>query len=177
MAIVRSPGASSSRRRGPRSSAARARRANQHEPPHGGGLCEARPEPPFGLETLTLLHVNIRGVKSHLAELDCRLRSMPQRPLLVALTETWLDASTASLCLSGYAVVSRLDRSDGRQGGGVALFVASDFADNVVLIAHSEACERSWHILHSSLGPLSFCVWYRPPADELDSIRSFEGSS
>ena len=26
------------------------------------------------------------------------------------------------------------------------------------------------HILHTSAGPLSFCVWYRPPAEELNGM-------
>ena len=117
--------------------------------------------------------MNIRGVKTHLAELDGRLRCMPERPLLVALTETWLDASTGAVCLTGYSLISWRDRGDGRQGGGVALFAASAFADNVVFIAHSDGYERSWHILHTSVGPLSFCVWYRPPAEELNGIWTF----
>ena len=98
---------------------------------------------------------------------------MPERPLLVALTETWLDASTGAVCLAGYSLISRHDRGDGRQGGGVALFAASAFADNVVFIAHSDGYERSWSILHTSVGPLSFCVWYRPPAEELNGIWAF----
>ena len=186
VAVVRSPGSStppaSSRRRGPRSFAARARRAERRvqEPndednsPHGDGLCEARPQSPLEFEKLTLLHVNIRGVKTHLAELDGRLRCMTERPLVVALTETWLDASTATVCLTGYSLASRRDRADGRQGGGVALFAASAFADNAVFIAHSDVYERSWHILHTSVGPWSFSVWYRPPAEELNGISAFE---
>ena len=156
---MRSPGSStppaSSRRRGPRSFAARARRAERRvqEPniedhlPHGDGLCEARPQSPLEFEKLSSLHVNFRGVKTHLAELDGRLRCMPERPFLVALTETLLDASTDAVCLTRYSLTSRRDRGDGRQGGGVALFAASAFADNVVFIAHSDGYERSWHVL------------------------------
>ena len=120
-----------------------------------------------------MLHVNIRGVRTHFAELDGRLRCMPERPLLVALTETWFDASTGAICLTRYSLTSRRDRGDGRQGGGVALFAASAFADNVVFIAHPGGYERSWHILHTSVGPLSFCVWYRHPAKELNGIWTF----
>ena len=118
--------------------------------------------------------MNFRGVKTHLAELDGRLRCMPERPFLVALTETLLDASTDAVCLTRYSLTSRRDRGDGRQGGGVALFAASAFADNVVFIAHSDGYERSWrHILHTSVGPLSVCVWYRPRAEELNGIWIF----
>ena len=98
-------------------------------------------------EKLNLLHVKLRSVKTHLAELDGRLRCMPERPFLVALTEMWLDASTGAVCLTGYSLIPRRDRNDGRQGGGVALFAASAFADNVVFIAHSDGYERSWHVL------------------------------
>ena len=87
--------------------------------------------------------MSIRGVKTHLAELGGRLRCMPERPLLVALTEMWLDASTGAVRLTGYSLISRRDRGDSRQGGGLALFAASAFADNVVFIAHSDGYERS----------------------------------
>ena len=63
---------------------------------------------------------------------------------------------------------------DGR-GGGVALFALDSIAENITLLEHSESHERSWHILHSDLGPILFCIWYRPPsAGEVASIASFE---
>ena len=111
--------------------------------PHGDGLCEARPQSPLEFEKLRLLHLNTRGVKAHMAELDGRLRCMPVRPILVALTEMWLDASTGAVCLTGYLLISRRVRGDGRQGGGVALFAATSFAGNVVFIVHPDGYERS----------------------------------
>ena len=43
-------------------------------------------------------------------------------------------------------------------------------------IAHvgtSDDFERTWHILHSDIGPISVAVWYRPPCyAELQSITA-----
>ena len=92
--------------------------------------------------------------------------------MLVGITETWLDESVSTPSLAGYTLISRLDRRDGRQGGGVMLFARSDAAHTVVHIADSLESERSWHIFHSDTGPVSICLWYRPPRfGETDSSQ------
>ena len=131
VAVVRSPGPPcSSRRRGPRSSGARLRRSQRRGNdselrgalfPRGGGLCEAKPAPPFADNTFSVLLVNIRGFKSHRAELEARICLMEEQPTLICLNETWLDKSTEEIAMSGYKCVRRLDRRDGRDGGGVAV--------------------------------------------------------
>lgn len=137
--------------------------------PRGGGLCESRPEPPQNLVSFTFLHLNLRGFISHSAELSAHLR-IHDFPHIVGITETLLDASVATSSLSGYTLVSRLDRRTGR-GGGIMLFARVDIACSVVHIADSETFERSWHILHSDRGPLLLALWYRPPAyGEISSI-------
>ena len=95
-------------------------------------------------------------------------------PQLLAINESFLDKSVKEVTLSGFQLSSRRDRPDG-SGGGVVLFVANSAAAYVTLLAHSETCERSWHVLHTDLGPVLFCVWYRPPAPgDLSSIKTFE---
>ena len=82
----------------------------------------------------------------------------------MGITETFLDASTKTLALVGYELVSRLDRRIGfPKSGGIALFVREEFVDRLVHVADSEIRERSWHVLHSDIGPVLLGLWYRPP--------------
>ena len=79
--------------------------------------------------------------------------------------------------LSNYNLISRRDRDDGRQHGGIALFAKSDIADAITKILRSETAERLWLLLYTSHGPVLFCIWYRPPnSGEMATIRSlFDG--
>ena len=155
------------RRRGPRSLHALAKRSHRtslnsrSHRPQGGDLCKPKSVPPSSVHSFTLLHHNVRGFLTRRAELEAHIEAL-RWPQLVALTETWLDASTTSPSLSGYCVVSRLDRGE-RQGGGVILFAHKSIASQIVHIGSSDFSERTWHILHSDIGPISVAVWYRPP--------------
>lgn len=92
---------------------------------------------------------------------------------MVAVNETKLDKSTETLKLPGYTLCSRRDRSSG--AGGVALFAKDGLAQTVVHLADSETHERSWHLVHTTQGPLLLCVWYRPPCrGETASVDTFE---
>ena len=116
------------RRRGPRSLLAISQR-NRHpcrsqRQPQDSGLCQSRPELSFNT-SFSLLHLNIRCFNSHRPELQAHILHH-QSPTLIGITETWLDASTDKISLPGYSSVSRLDRRDGRQRGGIALFARDD---------------------------------------------------
>ena len=160
------------RRRGPRSEESRARRrqrrhAAAHHPAHEqpGTLQEER---------FAILHVNIRGWASHCAELTARIRLMPKRPDLVCINETFLDKARKSITLEGYNLVARRDR-DERSGGGIAVFVVTNSSNHVTLLAHSDAAERSWLLVHTNRGPHLVSAWYRPPEPgEIDTIASFQ---
>ena len=77
--------------------------------------------------------------------------------------------------LTGYVLVSRLDRRTGQKGGGIALFARADVASQVVHIGDSLIHERSWHVVHVDNGPMLLGVWYRPPCrGEVQSIYSLE---
>jgi hypothetical protein len=120
------------------------------------------------------MHLNLRGFVSHQAELQHRI-AQSGFPDLVGITESFLDKSTSTAALIGYTLISRLDRRDGRQGGGIALFARDSIASNIVHIADSPLSERSWHILHTHQGPLLVGLWYRPPCyGEIASITSLE---
>ena len=110
-----------------------------------------------------MLHHNIRGFLSHRAEFEVVL-DLLDRPGFVCLTETLLDSSVPRASLTGYSLVSRLDRRGGKSGGGIAVFARCDLALRIVHIADSAEFERSWHIVHTDHGRMLLAVWYRPPA-------------
>ena len=81
---------------------------------------------------------------------------MEEKPTFALLNETKLDKTTTDeeLALTGYQLLSRRDRRDGRQGGGVACFVRQDAVASAVLLKHSETDERSWHLVNTEQGQL-----------------------
>ena len=70
----------------------------------------------------------------------------------MALTETLLDESVGEVTLTGYTLVSRRERRDGRKGGGIVLFVKTDTKGSMNLLEHSDCSERSWHLVHTTHG-------------------------
>ncbi len=95
-------------------------------------------------------------------------------PQLLAVNESLLTRAVEEPKLSGFDLISRRDRSDESGWGGVALFALSKVAPYICLLEHAVNYEASWHTIHSDLGAILFCVWYRPPAPgELESVRAF----
>ncbi len=95
----------------------------------------------------------------------------------MAFTETWLDRGTEHCELSGYHLVSRLDRRNAIRSdrGGIAFYVRDGLQASVVHIGDSEVDERSWHVIHANAGPILVCVWYRrPDGGEIASILRFQ---
>ena len=149
------------RHRGPRSWEARQRRLGRTKPYT------------IGHEEFTILHSDVRGFISRVAELSARLRLMVSKPSVLCLTETRADKGLPSMRTEGYTLISRRDRDDGRLGGGVGVFALEKLAHRVTLLENSQVVERSWVIIHSDHGPYVIGCWYRPPAPgEVDSIRS-----
>ena len=67
------------------------------------------------------------------------------RPQIVGFTETHSQRTRESL--SGYHLVSQLDRRTGEQGGGIALYALSGFEQSVCFNsrfkAHSASCRAN----------------------------------
>ena len=150
--------------------------------PPSGGPSKSGPEPlvepmvqnSTDVSMLSILHVNIRGWLSHHVELEAHIRLLPKVPMFVVVNETFLNASVEAVKLSGYDIICRRDRDDGRQGGGILVLASTPNALNVTLLKKSEVAERCWCLLHSDRGPLLLCCWYRPPnPGEVDTIISF----
>ena len=77
---------------------------------------------------------------SHLGELIFHLGRL--KPHIVLLQETWLDKSVEQIYVPGYVTVSRRDRSDTANRGGVLTLCRADFN----ALAHMRNCpdeERS----------------------------------
>ena len=88
-------------------------------------------------------------------------------PDVLVFQETWLTSSTEGFEIANYKKVSRLDRSDGREGGGICVYCKSHL-DCLVEVCHSEIAKRSWMYLHSDHGIILIGNWYRPPdADDI----------
>ena len=94
------------------------------------------------------------------------------QPHVVILQETWLDASIESINIPNYTLVSRKDRSEHSNRGGVAAFARSDVR-NMVCIENSIHAERIWHLLHTDTGSIAIVNWYRPGSSPITHISSF----
>jgi len=124
----------------------------------------------------TVFHLNVQGLQRNLAVFDALLQKMGC-PTFVAVTETWLDRTTEAMNLTGYHLVSRLDRREGLRldRGGIALYALDGFELSIVHVGNSPKDERSWHIVHADSGPILLGVWYRRPEHaEIASIRRFD---
>ena len=62
-------------------------------------------------QDLCVWHVNVQGLRSHVAELVARLRMSEHSPHLLSLNETFLDQSVGEVEIEGYVISARWDRS------------------------------------------------------------------
>ena len=84
---------------------------------------------------MKLMYTNANRLVDKLGELEYRVRC--EKPDIIAITETWLtpEVQDSEAALDGY-VLLRSDRSVGRKGGGVAIYVVSHV---VAVVAAVEA--------------------------------------
>ena len=120
--------------------------------------------------------LNVQGSQRNFENFDALLQGMGS-PTFVAVTETWLDRTIEAMHLTGYHLVSRLDRRKGLRldRGGIALYARDGFELSIVHVGDSSVDERSWHIVHADCGPILLGLWYRrPDYAEVASIRRFD---
>ena len=91
---------------------------------------------------------------------------------IVAITETWLseNISCTSIDLPGFSVL-RHDRSDGRRGGGVCVFVKDQFPLIHLNELSNPNVESLWlllkpHRLPRGLNTIILCIIYHPPGSD-----------
>jgi len=92
---------------------------------------------------------------------------------LILLQESWLDASTQIMDLPNFSVISRRDRSDRPNRGGVIGFVRHD-VNNISFLHKSENAERCWHVIQRDTTSIAICNWYFSPQASLDDIDSLQ---
>ena len=63
---------------------------------------------------------------------------MEDRPDLICVNETFLDRTIAHITLDGYALIARLDKSDGRKYVGIAAFALEHISERITLVKNSE---------------------------------------
>ena len=122
-------------------------------------------------DKITIFVLNIRSLRAHKAELESHLEAL--HPHLVLLQETWLDKSHEEIQLMNYVLVSRRDRSDTDNRGGIVTYRRSDF-NRVAHISNSESEERSWHFLNLEPEIILLGNWYRPGASPHDGYAALE---
>ena len=100
-------------------------------------------------------------------ELSCVVKANDVH--IVCVQESWLDASVPNPVLPNFVIVSRRDRSQGSNRGGIITYARSD-VNNIVEFKKSAASERSWHIVQRDTGSLAICNWYFSPSGEAVEI-------
>ena len=73
--------------------------------------------------------------------------------------------------LPGFVKVSRRDRRQGPNRGGVITYARVD-VNNIVEFKESPGSERNWHIVQRDSGSLAICNWYFSPAGEVAEIET-----
>ena len=91
-------------------------------------------------QPLNILCCNIRSVLGKIDQLVYLLNKLQTH--FVLLQETWLDASVEALHVPGYVLVSRRDRSENENRGGVLALCRVD-VKSIVLLFHAPDAERS----------------------------------
>ena len=93
-------------------------------------------------EEILLSSFNIQCLKARQAELCHHLGI--QRPHIVMLQETCLNKSMEEIKIPGYRHVSRRDRHEKDNRGGILTLSRDDF-NGLVFVENSVKEERSWH--------------------------------
>ena len=107
--------------------------------------------------------------------MEARLKLSSEKPDIIAINETFLNRSVEQVNLTGYVLISRRDRRDNSGFGGIAVFARVGVASYITFLESSDSDERSWHVIHSDIGPVLLGIWYRPPQNgEIESIRNLE---
>ena len=90
--------------------------------------------------------INIRCLLSNFAELCVQVKAVD--PHLILLQETWLNKSVEEISIPGYNIISRRDRNENENRGGIITFARHD-VHNIVCIKKSANAERAWHYFTS----------------------------
>lgn len=128
------------------------------------GDVEVNPGPSRSL-TLNIGHINARSLNVEDKFNEITSLVLEQQLDIFAVSETWLNQGVASdlLFIPGFSPMFRLDRSDGRRAGGVALYTSSIFASK--RRKDLEHSDFELLFVEVKINSLTFVcgVCYRPP--------------
>jgi hypothetical protein len=131
---------------------------------------------PYQNINLKLAHLNVRSLNFAVSKFE-EIASiiLNQKYDIFALSETWLNDSIPSslFTISGYCPLIRLDRSDGRRAGGVAVYVTSAIPIKRRSDLESSDFELLWIVLKMGSNNLFCGICYRPPGGDSDANTSF----
>ena len=127
-------------------------------------------------KALTICHVNARSLLADARMLDLELLCANQNLDILCVTETWLSPSHPSVSLPGFQPMFRWDRSTGRRGGGVAIFVRTGIpVASLVFSPELEAVCVQLHLPRH--GKLFVVAVYRPPdANAINFVTALEAA-
>ena len=89
------------------------------------------------------------------------------------LQETWLDASVEHVNIPGYKIISRRDRHENENRGGILTLAREDF-NGLSHISNCSEEERSWHFMNLGAETILVGNWYRPGASEHDGFEKLQ---
>ena len=126
--------------------------------------------------SLTIFHLNISGLRSHLNELYAFIALFSSPPILICLNESNLDSrmKDSEIAIPGYVVVARRDRKGyvppvfpspfSYNHGGIIAYCLARYEENVSCVLESNVAERVWLNVHTDIGNILVSVCYRPPS-------------
>ena len=114
--------------------------------------------------------LNIRSLSNKISLLEADIQD---RPDVIAIQETWLNAShcDASLKIDGYSIVRR-DRQ-GQRGGGLAFYISDRVGWSIPDIV-SDTVECNCVDIHEGSHTVRLCNVYRPPNEPVLWYDRFE---
>ena len=99
-------------------------------------------------------------------------QAIQNNSMFVGVTESWLHSgildSEVTHDFPGYSLL-RADRSGGRQGGGVALYIRDDLTGDILATFANSVCELLVVKIHQL--EMIVCVAYRPPDTRISEFN------
>ena len=113
---------------------------------------------------LQILQWNCRSIQNKIPELLSYLANLVNLPDVLCLQETYLTKNTTPI-LPGYKFI-RKDRSNGKRGGGICIYIKPSTPFSEVIIPNSQNDMESMAIKVSGIVILNV---YNPPSNLVDN--------
>ena len=129
------------------------------------GNVEINPGPSNDL-SLNIGHINARSLRSEDKFEEIVSLVLDLKLDIFAVSETWLNdpVSADSLQIPSFSPMFRLDRSNGRRAGGVALYISSSLVAKRKLDLEKVGIELLWVEIELKRHSFICGVCYRPPS-------------